>query len=388
MKELNFESRLLGLTSPEHGRLSRLASGMDDVLNLGSGDPDFKTPKHVIDAAVKALDEGKTHYPSTSGLPGLRSALAEYHSRYGIDWKPSEVVVTAGSGLSLYLTLAGFLDPGDEVVLLEPYFMAYRQQLNYLRAKINPVHMREDKGYHLDVDALNEAVTPMTKLIIVCTPNNPSGTVFTGKELEQVSEIAKDNNTLVLSDEVYNEFIYDGRKHRSIASIPGMKERTVVCLSFSKSWAMTGWRLGGLLTDEPKARRISMIPVDFRPPTFVQLAGVAALKGPWGPTEEMVREYERRINFMVPRLSGIDGVSCHKPEGAFYAFPNVEELCDDSMEFCEGLLKDQRLLVLPGTAFGESSEYHVRIPLVAPIETLERAASAIESYAENYLSKH
>ncbi|MHA2395035.1 MAG: pyridoxal phosphate-dependent aminotransferase, partial [Promethearchaeota archaeon] len=313
-----------------------------------------------------------THYPPTPGIADLRSALAEYHGKYGINWKPSEVIVTAGSSIALYVAMAGILSPGDEVVLLEPYFMAYRGLLSYLGANQVPVPLTEETNWHIDLEALKEVLTQKTKMIVVCSPNNPSGTVFTKKELNGIAEIAIDNNIVVLSDEVYNEFVWDGRKHLSIAAESGMRENTIVCGSFSKTWAMTGWRLGFVLADQSLATHLVKIPVGYRPTAFVQQAGYQAVKGQWGPVEEMI----------VTRLNEIKGIECQMPEGAFYVFPNIKAIGQKSEKFCEGLLKEEKVLVFPGTTFGYSGEYHVRIPLIKSIEIMEKAYSAIESYAK------
>jgi aminotransferase len=364
-----------------HQKISAMADKMQGVLKLAGGDPDFDTPKHIRDAAVKALDQGRTHYPPMPGLQSIREAIAKYHGKYGVDWKGSEAIITAGSGLALYLAVAGTVNPGEEVVLLEPYFMAYRSLLKYLGIKIAPVALVEQSKWHLDLDAVKDAVSNKTKMIILCSPNNPTGTVFTMNELKGIADIAKEKDLLILSDEVYNEFIWDGLKHYSIASLPGMKERTLVCMSFSKTWAMTGWRLGYVLADELIAAKFEDIPVGFRPTTFVQLAGLSALKGPWDPIEQMAKEYDRRRRFMVSRLNEIEGIECKMPEGAFYVFPNHKALGIKSEAFCERLLKEEKVLVFPGSTFGAAGEYHVRIPLVKPVETLEKVTSAIEKIA-------
>lgn len=356
------------------------------TLTLLGGDPDFETPKHIRDAALKALEEGRTHYPPTPGIPELREALAEYHSKYGIDWKPSEVTVTAGSALALYASLAGTLNPGEEVILFEPFYFTYSALLKYLRVKKIPVPLVEEKGYRLDFEELKESVTQKTKMIILCTPNNPTGTVFTKEEIAGIAELAEDNDLLILSDEVYNELIWDGREHHSIASLPGMKERTIVCMSFSKTFAMTGWRLGYFIADEQITTCLASQPIGFRPTTFIQLAGLEAIRGPWEPVKEMAKEYDRRRRYIVPRLNEIDGIQCQMPEGAFYVFPNIKDIGQKSIEFCEGLLTEQKVAVVPGIAFGSTCDYNVRIPLVKPIEYLSKCADAVENYVKKHIS--
>ncbi|MCW4050316.1 MAG: aminotransferase class I/II-fold pyridoxal phosphate-dependent enzyme [Candidatus Bathyarchaeota archaeon] len=377
MVDIFIEKRLASMKPRSHARVVAMARGMKDVVNLGGGDPDFNTPGHITDALIKALKEGKTHYPPNHGLPVLRSVIAEYHGQHGVDWAPSEAIVTAGSGVSLFVSMAGTVNPGEEVILLEPYFMAYSNLAEYVGAREVGVALDEDRGYRLDIEALKENVTPKTKMIVLCNPNNPSGTVFTEEELRGISDLVLDNDLLVLSDEVYCEFIWDGLKHVSIASLPDMKERTIISSSFSKAFAMTGWRLGYLLADEAIIKRLQKIPIGYRTNTFVQLAGVEALKGPWGPVEEMKKEYDRRRRFMVPRL---DGISCHMPEGAFYLFPRIDDLRMESETFCESLLRKKKILARPGKAFGVTGEHHMRIPLIKPVEVLEEIAVAIEDH--------
>jgi aspartate/methionine/tyrosine aminotransferase len=380
MTEKYIEERLKSMKNRSHQKVVTMARQMDNVTNLGGGDPDFDTPKHIINALLKAIKEGKTHYPPTHGLPGLRNAIAEYHSKHDVDWKPSETIVTAGSGVSLFASITGTVNPGEEVILLEPYFMAYSNILEYCGATEIGVALEEEKGYRLDLQALNDNVTDKTKMIVLCNPNNPSGTVFTRKELMAIAEIAKDNDLLVLSDEVYCEFIWDGRQHVSIASLPGMKERTIISSSFSKTFAMTGWRLGYVLADEQIVKKLQKIPLGYRTNTFVQIAGIEALKGVWDPIKEMSNEFNKRRTFMVPRLDNIEGLSCHMPEGAFYLFPNFKNLNIKSETFCESLLKNKKILARPGTAFGKSGEYHMRIPLIKPIKVLEKIATDIENH--------
>lgn len=381
MAERFIEKRLASMKARSHARVVAMSRGMDGVINLAGGDPDFDTPGHITDALQNAIAGGKTHYPPTHGLPALRSAIAEYHGKQGVDWEAGEVTVTAGSGVSLFASTAGTVNPGEEVALLEPYFMAYSNLVEYIGAREVGVPMDEDKGYRLDLEALKERVTGKTKMIVICNPNNPSGTVFTKEELKGIADLAIDEDLLVLSDEVYCEFVWDGREHTTIASLPGMRERTIISSSFSKTFAMTGWRLGYVIADKSITSRIQKIPLGYRTNTFVQIAGVAAMRGSWEPVEAMAEEYDRRRMFMVPRLSEIEGINCHNPEGAFYLFPNIGGLGMGSEEFCESLLKEKKILARPGTAFGVTGESHMRIPLIKPVEVLDEIAQSIEDHA-------
>jgi len=387
MTENFIETRLASMKTRPHAKVVAMASEMEGVMNLGGGDPDFDTPIHIRDTAIKALNEGKTHYPPNQGLADLRKAVAEYHAKDNVDWTASEATITAGSGISLFVSMAGTVNPGEEVVLLEPYFLDYSNIVEYVGAREAGVALDEKRGYRLDAEALNEKVTRKTKMIVLCNPNNPSGTVFTETELKEIADIAIDNDILILSDEVYREFVWDGGKHLSIASLPGMKERTIICSSFSKTFAMTGWRLGYVLADEAITKRLQKIPIGYRTNTFTQIAGVIAMKGPRDSVEKMIKEFDRRRRFMVPRLEEIEGIRCHMPEGAFYLFPNIEGIGVRSEPFCESLLKEKKLLVRPGTAFGKSGEYHMRIPLIKPVNTLEEIAVKIEDHAKEMRSQ-
>ena len=358
------------------------ARGKKDLLTLLAGDPDFETPKHIRDTAIKAIEEGWSHYPPERGIPEFREALVNYHSRYGTDWNPvNEVIATAGSSLALYMTFVGSLNRGDEILLFEPYYVGYTRLMDYLDLKVVSVHLKEEKRYHFDVEELFQKVTPKTRAIILCSPNNPTGTVFNKYELSKISEVAKENDLLVISDEIYDQFIYDpGMKHLSIAALPGMRERTIVIMSFSKTFAMAGWRLGSIMADESIISLFRRIPTWSRPATFIQKAGVAALTGPWGPIKEFKREYQRRRDHFVKRLNEIEKIRCISPEGAFYVFPNFEATGKKSVEFCGGLIEEQKLMTTPGIAFGDTGEYHMRMPLVKPIEYLDQCATAIEDY--------
>jgi aspartate/methionine/tyrosine aminotransferase len=272
------------------------------------------------------------------------------------------------------------LNPSEEVVLFEPYFMAYSDIVEYLGTKEVGVPLDENSGYRLDLEGLKENITKKTKMMVLCNPNNPSGTVFSKSELKGIADIAIDEDLLVLSDEVYCEFIWDGKEHTAIASLPGMKERTIVSSSFSKTFAMTGWRLGYILADKDLAAKIQKIPLGYRTNTFVQIAGVAAMEGPWEPVKAMAEKYDRRRKFLVPRLSEITGIKCHIPEGAFYIFPNIAELKMGSEEFCISLLKEKKIFAQPGTAFGVTGENHIRIPLIKSVDEFEDIAQAIEDH--------
>ena len=378
------EKRLGKMQSKPVGRLGSIASKLDGFIKVAFGDPDFDTPKHIRDAAVEALNEGWTHYPPSRGTLELREAISEYHSKYGTNWDPaSEVIVTSGSGTALYVALAGILDPGDEIIIPEPYYVNYKKILEYLGAKLVAVPLHEETNFHPDMDSLKESITNKTKMILICTPNNPTGTVWTEDELGEIAELAIKKDLLVLSDEIYNEFIWDGLEHSSISKLTGMRERTIICMSFSKTFAMTGWRMGYIMADKSICSKLANIPIDYRPANFIQKAGVAALKGPWTQVEEMAKEYDRRRLYLGQRLDAIDGIECKLPEGAFYLFPKIEGTGMTSVEFCENLLSEEKVYAYPGIAFGELGEYHIRISLIQPLENLVKVADAFENLVKN-----
>jgi aspartate/methionine/tyrosine aminotransferase len=245
-----------------------------------------------------------------------------------------------------------------------------------------PVYLQEQNSFHFEPEELKQKISSDTKMIIICSPNNPTGTVFSKDELRLIADLSKEYNLLVLSDEIYDQFVYDGNEHHSIAAISDMMERTMVIMSFSKTFAMTGWRLGTLLAEKTLMASLRRIPVGGRPATFIQMAGVAALKGSRGPVEQFRCEYQRRRNAVVKMLNQVEGFSCQKPEGAFYLFPTFKDLGKTSLEFCEGLLDEQKVAIVPGTEFGKAGEYHMRLPLVNSLQYLETCVKGIESYVQ------
>jgi aminotransferase len=380
LSERFVEKRLRHINIARYWSIYKIASKMEGVIRLDSGDPDFKTPEHITAAAVKALNDGFTHYPPRTGIPELRHSLANYHSKYGVKWKPSEVIITCGGKPALYLAMAGILNPGDEVILTDPYFVDYLDRIRYLRTTKVTTKLDSETGFHLDSDDLKRKITSKSKMIVLCNPNNPTGTVFSKEELYEIAEIAVENDLIVLTDEIYNEFVWDSQEHCSISSFHGMRERTIVLLSFSKTFAMTGWRLGCLLGDEAMVSRISRMPFSYRPATFIQKAGVAALQGSWEPVKRMAKIYNERRKFFFKRINEINGIDCQLPEGGFYAFPKIRRNKIDSIEFCEKLLKEKKVMTFPGVGFGVNGEHHFRAALVANIEVLDEAINRIQEF--------
>jgi len=367
------------------GAIRQKLQGMTDVINLSSGDPEFPMPPHIVEAAYEAMKSGETHYTMTNGISELRTEIAKYYKKFHVDVDPEgEIIVTPGSQQTLYLVLASILDPMDEVLVPNPSYTVYSPNISYLKGKPALFDLDRENNFHIDPDALRDKVTEKTKALLVCSPNNPTGTVLNKSDLDAISQVAEEYDLLVVSDEIYSEFIWEG-KHRSIASIPNMKERTVIIVSFSKTFAMTGWRLGYLIAD----REFSGMMLGLQgnmvlcPTAFVQRAGVAALTGSWDPVKKMAREYEERVNYVTQRLNEMEGVSCVKPEGAFYVWADVSELSASSEGFCEGILNEEGLVAVAGTHFGSAGEGYIRLALIKPMTILVEAMDRMESYVKS-----
>ena len=369
------------------GAIRQKLQGMTDVINLSSGDPEFPTPSHIVEAAIKAMKKGETHYTMTNGIPELRAEISKYYTKFEVNTNSEEeIIVTPGSQQALYLILTSILDPMDEVLIPNPSYTVYSPIINYLKGKPIPYNLDHENRFHVDLDALRENVTDKTKALLLCSPNNPTGTVLNDKDLAVVSSIAEEYNLVVISDEIYSEFIWEG-KHRSIASIPGMKERSVIIVSFSKTFAMTGWRLGYLIAN----RELTKIMLNLQnnmvlcPAAFVQRAGVAALSGTWEPVRKMAQEYLDRINYVTGRLNNMDCVSCQKPEGAFYIWADISKLSENSEDFCDDLLSKVGLVAVAGTHFGSAGEGYIRLALVKSMNVLVEAMNRMESHVTSLI---
>jgi aspartate aminotransferase len=359
------------------------------VVHLEIGEPDFDTPQHVVDAAVDALRRGLTHYTPAPGIPELREAVARAVSRTrGIPVDPSEVVVTPGGKPVMAFTVLALVDPGDEVVYPDPGFPIYESLVRWVGAVPKPVRLREDRAFRPDPEELASLVGPRTKLVILNSPHNPCGSVLSREDLEVVAAACLRQGTWVLSDEIYSRILYDA-EHHSIASLPGMRERTVILDGFSKTYAMTGWRLGYGVMPRPVAEAVTRFAVNVYscPAAFAQVAGIAALEGPQESVEAMVAEFRRRRDRVVAGLNAIPGLRCVLPQGAFYAFPNVSELDPDGRAFADYLLEEAGVAVLAGTAFGQAGRGYLRISYATSLENLEEALRRIEAAARTFRAR-
>lgn len=366
-----------------------IAAEMKDCISLGVGEPDFKTPWAVRDAGIRSLEKGSTWYTSNSGLLELRQEICRYLSRrMGLAYQEKETLITVGGSEAIDMCIRALVNPGDEVVIPEPCFVCYYPITTLTGGVPVPVPLRAENGFRLTVEELEKAVTPKTKLIIFPFPCNPTGAVMRQEDLEPIARFLQDKDIMVLSDEIYAELTYGSRRHVSIAGLQGMKERTIVVNGFSKAYAMTGWRLGYACGPEPIIKVMTKIHQSaiMCAPTTSQYAAVTALQKCDEDIENMRDEYDMRRRWLVSRLNQL-GLTCFEPEGAFYAFPSIQSTGLSSEEFCEKLLFSKKVAVVPGNAFGDSGEGHVRISYSYSIAHLKEALHRIEEFLQELQSR-
>lgn len=361
-------------------KATKMQQAGEKVIHMEIGRPDFDTPERIKEAARESLAAGHVFYTSNYGTPQLRQTVAEFEKeKNGIDYDASEVLITVGVGEGTYAAMAGFLDPGDEVLVPDPVWLNYIHVPSSLGAVPVTYSLKEVNHYQIDFDELESKITEKTKMIVIVDPSNPTGSVFSEDTLKKLAKIAIEHDLLVLSDEIYEQLVYDGEKHVSIASLPGMKERTIKLSGMSKAYSMTGWRLGYLCA--PK--EIISVCVRMHQYTitcassFVQDASAVALKECSAEVEAMRKEYERRKNYVVNALNAIDGISCNDPKGAFYIFVNIKKLGMSSMEVAEYLLEQAKVAMVPGSAFGNEGEGYLRISYACSFEELVEACGRI-----------
>jgi aspartate/methionine/tyrosine aminotransferase len=333
------------------------------IIHLEIGEPDFDTPRHIKDAAKQALDAGATHYGPSAGLPELREAIAKHIGETrGIPVGPEEVVVTPGAKPIMFFTILALVDRGDEVIYPNPGFPIYESVINFVGGVPVPIPLREATGFQFDLEVFERKVSPKTKLIIINSPQNPTGGVLDRGQLARIAAIAAERRIPILADEIYRQFLYEG-EFVSITAMPGVRDLVIILDGFSKSYAMTGWRLGYGVMPAPLAEHVTRLMVNSNSCTasFVQLAGIAALQGDQTPVATMVAEFRRRRDVIVDGLSRLPGVSCARPRGAFYVFPNITRTRRPSAEVADRLLNEAGVAVLAGTAFGEHGEGYLRL---------------------------
>ena len=359
-----------------------LAADMPHCISLGVGEPDFKTPWSVRDAGIRSLELGRTKYTANSGLKKLRGEICNYlQRRFDLHYKEENVLVTVGGSEAIDLTIRAVVQPGDEVIIPEPCFVCY-EPITQLTGGV-PVHIatRAEDQFRLTADQLRAAITPRTKLLIFPYPNNPTGAVMSAAEMEEIAAVLRETNVLVLSDEIYSELTYGLDRHVSIASLPGMAERTIVVNGFSKSYAMTGWRLGYAAGPAPLVKVMTKIHQSciMSAPTTSQYAAITALRQCDDQIEMMRDEYNRRRRYVVKALNDM-GLTCFEPRGAFYVFPSIQISGLTSSEFCEQLLREKEVAIIPGSAFGASGEGYARISYAYSVDHLQTAMKRIREF--------
>ncbi len=356
------------------------ARGMD-VVHLEIGEPDFSTPENICAAATEALENGYTRYCNSQGLPPLRAEIAkELERTLGIPVDPECVIVTPGAKPVMFYSILALLEEGDEVIYPNPSFPIYESMIKFTGAKAVPVRLYEEKDFRFDIAELKAGVTARTRLIILNSPHNPTGSVLEMEDLQAIADVAGEYDITVLSDEIYEHFIYEG-KHHSIASLPGMLDRTILVNGFSKSYAMTGWRLGyGVVPEEMVDPIVRLIinSVSCTTP-FIQHAGIEALTGPQDSLLQMVAEFKKRRDLIVGGLNAIPGISCRLPGGAFYAFANITKLGMSCQQLADYLLNEAGVATLAGTGFGEYGEGYIRLSYATSLENIEEALRRIET---------
>lgn len=357
----------------------------EKVLHFEIGRPDFDTPEYIKKAADQAIEEGKVHYTSNFGLMELRQAIAEKLKRENhVDYKATEVLVTVGLSEAVFAVLAALLDEGDELLVPDPVWLNYINVPNLLGAKAVTYSLKEENGYQMDLDEVRSKITPKTRGIVIVTLNNPTGGVLEEDVLKELAEIAKANDLMVIADEIYERLVYDGAKHVSIASLPGMKERTFTMNGMSKAYAMDGWRLGYVAAPEEYITVMNKFHQHNTTcaPNFVQVAGIAALTQEKDEVQKMVAEYQRRRDYAVQAINAIDGISCLCPKGAFYIFINCKQLGKTSAELSQYFLEQAKVALVPGDVFGPGGEGYLRMSFAASYESIvegcERLKAAVE----------
>jgi aspartate aminotransferase len=360
------------------------AEGLD-VVGFGAGEPDFDTPQHIKDAAAKALSDGFTKYTPASGIPELRQAIADkFKSENGLTFKPSQVIVSCGGKHSCYNVIMATCQEGDEVIIPAPYWLSYPEMVKLASATPVIIQTSDKTEFKITPEALLNAITPRTRLFILNSPSNPTGSVYTSGEIKALGDICVEKGVLIMSDEIYEHLLYDGAQHKSVASFsPAHQEHTIVVHGFAKAWSMTGWRLGFLAAPEPIAKAIDAIQSHStsNPTSFAQKGAVAALKGPQDHLKIWLNEFNKRRTFAWEKLNAIPGISCVNAKGAFYLFPNISGTGLKSADFCARLLESEKVAAVPGIAFG--ADDYVRISYATGMASIEKGLERIDRFCRS-----
>ncbi|WP_276734806.1 aspartate transaminase AspB [Bacillus sp. (in: firmicutes)] len=372
-------------------KAKELKAAGHDVIGLGAGEPDFNTPQHIIDAAVRSMNEGHTKYTPSGGLAELKNSIAEKFKRdQNIEYKPSQIIVCTGAKHALYTLFQVILDEGDEVIIPTPYWVSYPEQVKLAGGKPVYVEGLEENHFKISPEQLKNVITEKTKAIVINSPSNPTGVMYTEEELSALGEVCLEHDILIVSDEIYEKLTYGGKKHVSIAQLSDkLKEQTVIINGVSKSHSMTGWRIGYAAGSEDVIKAMTNLASHStsNPTSIAQYGAIAAYNGPSEPLEEMREAFEHRLNTIYAKLVEIPGFSCVKPEGAFYLFPNAKEAAQscgfkDVDEFVKALLEEEKVAIVPGSGFG--SPDNVRLSYATSLDLLEKAVERIKRFVENH----
>ena len=359
-----------------------LAEKYDDVIKLTVGEPNFDTPVNIKEAAKKAIDDGFTHYNPNAGLKDLREAIANKYKKYSEDYTFENVMVTVGGMEAIALSLIAAVNPGEEVIIPDPCFSNYFGQVMMFGAKPVAVPVYEENDFMIRAEDIEKAITPKTKAILLNSPSNPLGSVLSKEAIIEIAEIAEKHDLIVFSDEVYDQIIFDDLEYFSIAQIPEIRDRVLIINSFSKSHAMTGWRLGYIVGNKEIISNMPKLQEGIAScvPTFIQMAGIEALTGSQDAVKQMKEDYARRRDILIDGLNSIPGITCKKSPGSFYAFANIKSFGKTSQEFAEELVKEAKVVVVPGSAFGEMGEGYIRLVFANSDENLREAVRRIDEY--------
>ena len=363
-----------------------LASTMDNVVSLSIGEPDFATPWHIRDVGIYSLEKSRTHYLANAGLAELREEITKYASRrFGLSYQPQNVLVTVGGSEAIDLACRVLLAPGDEVIVPEPSFVCYEPLCRMAGASVIRLRTQAEDEFRVKPEALEAAITPRTKLLILSYPNNPTGAILRKEDVEALADVIRKHDLFVLSDEIYAELTYGGERHFSFGAVEDLKERVLVVNGFSKAYAMTGWRLGYVMGDEYLIKMMTKLHQFgiMSAPTTSQYAACEALREGDEDIDAMREEYDDRRRIILDGLATL-GLACFEPKGAFYVFPEIVSTGLDSESFCEALLREERVAVVPGNAFGDSGEGFVRISYAASLENISKAMERMESFLKRH----
>ena len=360
-----------------------IANSIEDCISLGVGEPDFDTPWHITEEGIYSLEQGRTFYTSNQGLPELREEISKWNKRkYNLDYSKDEIIVTCGGSEAIDVALRACINPGDEVIILEPNYVCYEPDIIMAGGIPVKIKLKNENQFRLTPEELEAVITPKTKILLMNYPNNPTGAIMTKEDLEKIVPVIKKYDLLVISDEIYSELTYSGN-HYSIGALPGMRDRTITINGFSKAFSMTGWRLGYVMGPKEVLEQVKKIHqfVVMSAPTISQYAGLEALKNGDEDIERMRKEYDKRRKYLLKEFSRL-GLPCFEPKGAFYIFPDIRKYGMSSEEFATELLNKEHVVVVPGTAFGDSGEGFVRISYAYSLDALKEAIKRIEKFVK------